>query len=183
MTRAAKIALAASALVIAFSLAGCAAPADESEAPAEVTAASRTATPATPSTPESPSPTPTHPLDPRDTDYQATVAAWGDPIPPGLAWPAAITDLLAGRWHGNGDWSGYMTAEGVYHCMLVYAAWDAYFVDNDPIASKELAAHADATMPDMPYPNTLTRDDGTIEDQALASESGICNGFVGDLRS
>lgn len=66
--------------------------------------------------------------------------------------------------------------------MFVYAAWDAYFVDNNAPASKDYAARADATLPDQAYPTWVTREDGTVLDQSLASESGICNGFVGDLR-
>ena len=138
--------------------------------------------PRPPSATDSPTPTPTHPVDPRDTAYAAEIATWADPLPPEFAWPSSITGLPAGRWHGKGDWSGYATTAGIYHCMLVYAAWDAYFVDNDAPASQEYAARADATMPEQPYPTWVTSNDGTILDQALASESGICNGFVGDLR-
>ncbi|NYE17976.1 hypothetical protein [Microbacterium immunditiarum] len=120
--------------------------------------------------------------DARDTEYREQVAAWTAPLPPGFAWPATRTGTPAGKWGHGGDWDGYTTAAGIYHCMLVYAAWDAYFLNDDPILSKDYAARADATQPDMPYPNLLTRDDGTIRDQELASESGICKGFVGDLR-
>jgi len=187
MNRPAKIALGASALVIALSLAACAVPSDESapERTADAPVAAPTPSPTTPSASESPTPTPTHPVDPRDTAYDAEVAAWADPLPPGFAWPASISGLPAGRWFTGGDWSDYMTAPAIYHCMLVYAAWDAYFVDNDAPASKEYAARADATQPTAPderYPHWLKRDDGTIDDQELASQSGICNGFVGDLR-
>ncbi len=137
--------------------------------------------PAPSNAPESPSPSPAHPVDPRDTAYEAEVAAWTDPIPPGYTWPDSITGLPAGRWHGDGG-SPYTSAAGIYHCMFVYAAWNAYFVDNDAPASKEYAARADVTMPEVPYPLRVTRDDGTIDDQSLASESGICSGLVGDLR-
>ena len=187
MNRRAKVALGASALVIAVSLAGCVAPAGEAtpERTVDVTGDVATPAPTTPSASESPTPTPTHPVDPRDTAYDAEVAAWADPLPPGFAWPASISDLPAGRWFQGGDWSDYMSAPAIYHCMLVYAAWDAYFVNNDAPASKEYAARADATQPTTPderYPHWLARDDGTIDDQELASQSGICNGFVGDLR-
>ena len=182
--RIAQVVLGAAVLVIALSLAGCAAPAVEpaAERTADATVAADTPAATPPIAPASPTPTSTHPVDPRDTAYDTQVAAWADAIPEGFAWPESITGLPAGRWHGNGDWSGYTSAAGIYHCMLVYAAWDAYFVDNDPIASRDYAAQGDATMPDVPYPNDLTRSDGSIDDQALASESGICNGFVGDLR-
>lgn len=184
VTRIAKLALGASCVVIALALSGCTAPADEAaaERTADVAAAAPTPAAATPSATESPTPTPTHPVDARDTTYAAEVATWVDPLPPGFAWPSSITGLPAGRWHGKGDWSGYATTAGIYHCMFVYAAWDAYFVDNDAPASEEYAARADATMPEQPYPTWVTSNDGTILDQALASESGICNGFVGDLR-
>lgn len=184
MKRIAKLAPGACAVVIALTLAGCISLADEAAADrtADASAAAPTSARTTSSAAESPSPTPTHPIDPRDTAYDAEVAAWTDPIPPGFAWPASITGLPAGRWHGKDGWSGYMTAAGIYHCMLVYAAWEAYFVDDDAPASKEYAARADATMPDQPYPVRVTRDDGSIDDHSLASESGICNGFVGDLR-
>lgn len=187
MNRITQVVLGAAVVAIALSLAGCAAPAGgpgAEHAPDAPDAAVAAETPAPTSSvaPASPTPTPTHPVDPRDTAYEAEVAAWADAIPPGLAWPESITGLPAGRWHGNGDWSGYTRASGIYHCMLVYAAWDAYFLDNDPIASKDYAARGDATMPDVPYPNDLTRPDGSIDDQSLASESGICNGFVGELR-
>ncbi|MEZ3159271.1 hypothetical protein AB1K54_01855 [Microbacterium sp. BWT-B31] len=186
MTRPARPALGALAVVIALALAGCAVPADEA-APEQtliVTADLPTPVPTIRSARPSPTPmaSPTHPADPRDGAYLAEVAAWSEPIPPGYAWPASITGLPAGRFHGKGDWTGYTTAAGIYHCMLVYAAWNAYFVDDDPVASKDYGARADATMPDVPYPAWVTRDDGTIKDQDLASESGICDGFVGELR-
>lgn len=182
MNRSAKTALQAVAIVIVLSLVGCAADEATPHQAAKTLEATSATPPTVPSASPTPTPTPTHPIDPRDTAYAAEVAAWPDEIPPGFAWPAAITDLPAGRWHGQGDWSGYMTAAGVYHCMLVFAAWDAYFVDNDATASKKYAARADATMPEQKYMTWVSRDDGTIGDQELARESGICNGFVGDLR-
>lgn len=185
VNRIAEAVFGAAVVVIALSLTGCAVPVDEpaSERTADATVTAEMPAPTASTAPASPSPTPTHPLDPRDSAYDAEVAAWAEAIPQGFAWPESITGLPAGRWHGNGDWSGYTRAAGIYHCMLVYAAWDAYFVDDDPIASKDYAARGDATMPDVPYPNDMTRTDGSIDDQALASESGICNGFVGDLRT
>lgn len=185
--RTGKLLLGFSAVAIALSLAGCAVPADQA-APghtAEATSAATTSARTSPSASDAPpaTPAPTHPVDPRDTAYDAEVAAWADEIPAGFAWPSSITGLPAGSLHGKGDWSRYTTAVGIYHCMFVYAAWDAYFVDNDASASKEYAARADATIPEQPYPTWVTSDDGSILDQALASESGICNGFVGDLRT
>lgn len=171
--------------MIALSLAGCAAPAQEA-APGHSTAPSSAApTPATatPIAEETPTATPaaTRPPDPRDTAYAAEVAAWVEEIPAGFAWPSSITELPAGGYRGKG--SPYTTAAGIYHCMLVYAAWDAYFVDNDASASKEFAARADATLPEQPYPVRVTSSDGTIRDHELAAESGICNSTVGDLRT
>ncbi|MDR7186818.1 hypothetical protein J2X85_003879 [Microbacterium trichothecenolyticum] len=185
MTRIAKLALGASSVVIALALSGCTAPADEAaaERTADATATAPTPAAAASSASKSPTPTPTHPVDPRDTAYAAEIASWADPLPPGFAWPASITGLPTGRYPAGGDWSDYLTTTAIYHCMLVYAAWDAYFVDNDPVASKDYAARADATMPEQDSPRLVTRDDGSIRDQELASESGICNGFVGDLRS
>lgn len=184
MIRTAGTTLGLCALIAALSLTGCAAAEDDAapETSADIAVGIPTDVPTAAVAPASPSPTPTHPADPRDIQYDADVAAWADPIPPGFVWPASITDLPAGRWHGEGDWSGYLTAAGIHHCMLVYAAWDAYFVDDDATASTEYAARADATMPEQTSPTRVTRDDGTVEDQGLASESGICNGFVGDLR-
>lgn len=181
-----KFLVGVSVIAIALSLAGCAVDTDRAvtERSPEATTTAPTSEPTLPSVsqPRISTPAPTHPVDPRDTAYDAEVAAWQDAIPPGFAWPASITGLPAGRWHGNGDWSGYTTAAGIYHCMFVYAAWDAYFVDNNAPASKDYAARADATLPDQAYPTWVTREDGTVLDQSLASESGICNGFVGDLR-
>ena len=181
----AKLVLGVSAFAIALSLTGCTGDQTAAERTPEVTSAAPTPAPTAPRDSEAPTatPTPTHPVDPRDTAYTAEVAAWADEIPPGFAWPASITGLPAGRLHGNGDWSRYTTAAGIYHCMFVYAAWDAYFVDNDAPASKEFGARADATMPEQPDPRLVMWADGTIRDQELASESGICHGFIGDLRS
>jgi hypothetical protein len=186
VTRSAKVVLWLSAVTAALSLAGCAVTTGEAspESSAESTSAAPTSTPTSPSGSTTPTATPTatHPVDPRDTAYDAEVAAWPDEIPAGFAWPDSITGLPVGRWHGTGELHGYGSAAGIYHCILVYAAWDAYFVDNDAPASREYAARADATMPEQEYPTPVTRQDGTISDQDLAAESGICNGFVGDLR-
>lgn len=186
MNRTAALVPGLAAVAIALSLAGCAVISGDAvvESRAGATPAGPTSAPTSPRASETPTatPTPTHPVDPRDTAYDAEVAAWPDEIPAGFAWPASITGLPVGRWHGTGDWHGYASAAGIYHCMLVYAAWDAYFVDNDAPASKEYAARADATRPPQERTGGVSRDDGTISDHDLAAESGICNGFVGDLR-
>lgn len=185
MNRAGKFLLGSSVVALALALAGCAVPGEHAapERFGESTSSAPTSAPTTPRVSEPiATPMPTHPVDPRDTAYDAEIAAWADEIPAGFAWPSSITGLPAGRFHGTGDWSRYTTTAGIYHCMFVYAAWDAYFVDDDASASREYAARADATMPEQPYPTWVTGDDGTILDQDLASESGICNGFVGDLR-
>ena len=186
MHRITSLPLAVSAVFVALSVSGCTAPTHDADAERTVSALVATPPPAPTASgaPTAPSPTPTHPVDPRDTAYSAEVAAWVDELPPGFAWPESITSLPAGRWHGKGDWSNYLTADGIYHCMLVFAAWNAYFVSNDAAASREYAARADATYPtarDERYPHWLIRENGTIHDQELASQSGVCNGFVGDL--
>jgi hypothetical protein len=185
VNRAGQLLLGSSVVALALSLAGCAVPGEQAapERSAKAASAAPTSAPTTPTVSEpTATPMPTHPVDPRDTAYDAEVAAWADEIPAGYAWPSSITGLPAGRLHGKGDWSPYTTTAGIYHCMFVYAAWDAYFVDDDASASREYAARADATMPEQSYPTWVTSNTGTILDQELASESGICNGFVGDLR-
>lgn len=128
-------------------------------------------------------PTPTQPTRSydaeREASYQAEIAAWEHPVPDGYAWPDSWTDI---PWLGiGGQQAHYLNAAGIYHCMMVGAAWDAYFTANDPVASKEYAAKADEFAPDFESAKEVTNEDGTINDGALAAETGICHGFVGDL--
>lgn len=178
-----KIVRGAAALAIAGLLCGCSATAAP-EGAARPTPHQSSSPREAPRSSAAPSPVSSAAAaDPRDAEYLAEIAAWAEPLPPGFSWPQTLTGTPAGKYPRGGDWDGYTTAAGIYHCMLVFAAWDAYFVENDPDASKKYAARAQATMPQVPYPNTLTDGDGRVRDQELASESGICNGFVGDLRS
>lgn len=183
MTPERKIVRGAAALAVTISLCGCSAATPEEAIPPNSHATtSPTATPSVSTAPDSvPSPIP---VDPRDSAYLAEIAAWPEPLPPGFSWPESLTGTPAGQYPRGGDWDGYTTSAGIYHCMLVFAAWDAYFVENDPVAAKEYASRAQQTMPDVPYPNALIEGDGDgrVRDQDLASESGVCNGFVGNLR-
>ena len=72
-------------------------------------------------------------------------------------------------------------AAGVYRCILIYAAWHAYFEDNDPAASMDYASRADAYLvPDNPSSLAVT-DGGVIIDSNLATMSGICHGIYRPL--
>lgn len=177
-----KVVRGAAALAVTISLCGCSAATTPEEAirPTSHATSSPTTTP-TVSTAPDPDPSPTS-VDPRDSAYLAEIAAWPEPLPPGFSWPESLTGTPAGEYPRGGDWDRYTTSAGIYHCMLVFAAWDAYFVENDPVAAKEYASRAQQTTPDVPYPNVLIDGDGRVRDQDLASESGVCNGFVGDLR-
>lgn len=70
---------------------------------------------------------------------------------------------------------------GVYRCILIDAAWHAYFEADDPVASKDYASHADTyVMPDDPSIVPVMQD-GAILDQELARANGICRGISGEL--
>lgn len=174
------------AALVAVALSGCTAdPITAASGPTQAapTPHATTSSPAPIATAE-PSPTPPRrPYDAeREAEYQAEIAAWQHPLPEGYAWPESWTDLpyLGGEVPQQ---TAYLNAGGIYHCMMIGAAWDAYFRDNDPVASKLYAATADEFTPEGEYNLKVTNDDGTIRDSDLASESGICLGFVGHLTS
>lgn len=72
-------------------------------------------------------------------------------------------------------------AAGVYRCILIDAAWHAYFEDNDPTASKNYAARADAYLVTDNPSSLPATENGIIIDANLAAMSGICNGISGPL--
>ena len=177
---------AAMVLALAFVLSACTGASDNGADDHEPTStASATVAPATvaataPAT-APPTPAPLHPstaLDPRAVAYEAEVAAWPDPLPPGYSWPA-YSDLptgLAGTQVGDAQ-----NAKGVYRCILIDAAWHAYFEDNDPVSSKDFARRADTfRIPDNRSTIPVTKD-GVIVDSELATANGICRGIAGEL--
>ncbi len=73
-------------------------------------------------------------------------------------------------------------ASGIYRCILIDAAWHAYFETNDPVASKGYATRADQyVIPDNPSFSQPVTEDGVIVDSELARANGICRGIVGEL--
>lgn len=119
-------------------------------------------------------------LDRREADYQAAVAAWPDAPPAGYAWPASVRDLPAGA---VGQQRELQEPRNVYRCMLIDAAWNAYFEDNDAEASLALGARADELWDGSMSSVYVMNEDGTIFAQNLAAANGICQYAVGDLKS
>ncbi|WP_157535982.1 hypothetical protein [Microbacterium sp. Root166] len=114
-------------------------------------------------------------------EYEAAIATWPQPLPPGYSWPA-WTNLPHIGARGAGQLGEADNASGVYRCILVDAAWHAYFETNDPVASKDYATRADQyVIPDNPNIIPVT-ENGVIIDQALATANGICRGIVGELQ-
>lgn len=117
--------------------------------------------------------------DRRAAEYESAIASWPEPLPPGYSWPA-WSDLPHTEPYGVGDFHEADNAAGVYRCILVDAAWHAYFEDNDATASKDYATRADeyAIVGNDATP-TVTAG-GVIVDEELARANGICQGISGD---
>lgn len=117
--------------------------------------------------------------DPRSAEYATAIADWPEPLPPGYSWPA-WSDLPHTEPFGAGDFHEADNADGVYRCILIDAAWHAYFEDNDPAASKDYATSADKyAIPGNEATPTVT-DNGRIVDEELARANGLCQGISGD---
>ena len=115
----------------------------------------------------------------RAAEYTTAIADWREPLPPGYFWPA-WTDLPHTEPFGVGDFHEADNANGVYRCILLDAAWHAYFEDNDPVTSKDYATRADNyAIPGNDATPTVT-EDGLIVDDQLARANGICQGISGD---
>lgn len=116
---------------------------------------------------------------PRKDQYEADIAAWPDALPPGYSWPAWDDLPHAGGLYGLQPQDN---AAGVYRCMLVSAAWFAYFETNDPVASVEYATRADSyRLPDDDQWTPAVTEGGVIVADQLARASGICQGISGSL--
>lgn len=117
--------------------------------------------------------------DPRSAEYATAIADWPEPLPPGYSWPA-WSDLPHTEPFGAGDFHEADNADGVYRCILIDAAWHAYFEDNDPATSKDYATRADKyAIPGNEATPTIT-DHGRIVDEELARANGLCQGISGD---
>ena len=138
---------------------------------------SPSATPAREAPPVTPTPFPTSTqIDPRKPEYEAAIGAWTEPLPPGYSWPA-WDDLP----HIGGQLDEMDNAQGVYRCILINAAWHAYFEDNDAAAAKAFAIRADRYLiADNPSSRPIASG-GIIIDDNLAAMSGICDGISGPL--
>lgn len=182
----AKIAaLLAGLILVGPLLAGCAAAREPEEAPSATSAAAPKPddTPgaeAQPSAAPTPAETMAQPLN--QTEYEAEIALWPEPLPPGYSWPA-WADLPHVDPYGIGQLGRADNASGVYRCILIDAAWHAYFEANDSTAARDYATRADNyVIPDNPSILPVTQD-GIIIDSALATASGICLGIAGDLNN
>ncbi|OAZ40932.1 hypothetical protein A9Z40_03040 [Microbacterium arborescens] len=113
----------------------------------------------------------------RDAKYQAAVAAWPDAPPAGYAWPAHVTDLPT----IGSQAIAAQRVDGIYRCMLIDAAWVAYFEDNDAERAIDLATRAD-DLYDGSTSSVAVTVDGRVHDRELATANGICQGSVGDLK-
>ena len=112
-------------------------------------------------------------------EYAAAIANWPEPLPPGYSWPE-WSDLPHIERYGVGDFRQADNANGIYRCILIDAAWHAYFEANDPVASKDYATRADTyAIPGNDATPTVTSD-GLIVDDELARANGICQGISGD---
>ncbi|GAA2990231.1 hypothetical protein JOD63_001011 [Microbacterium terrae] len=120
-----------------------------------------------------------HGSDREAIEYAAAIAEWPEPLPPGYSWPD-WDDLPHTEPFGVGDFSEADNASGIYRCILIDAAWHAYFETNDPVTSKDYAIRADAyAIVGNDATPTVTRD-GLIVDEELARANGICQGISGD---
>lgn len=125
------------------------------------------------------SPTPSAAPNPRKDAYEAEIDAWPEALPPGYSWPAWDDLPHAGGLYGLQPQDN---AAGVYRCMLVSAAWFAYFESNDPVASKDYATRADAyRLPDDDQWTPAVTEGGVIIDDQLSRASGLCQGISGPL--
>lgn len=116
----------------------------------------------------------------RAAEYADAIAEWPEPLPPGYAWPAWSDLPHVQRFGQVGDFVEVDNAAGIYRCILIDAAWHAYFEANDPVASKEYATRADEfVVPDNDLTPTVTQD-GVIVDEELARANGLCQGISGD---
>lgn len=127
----------------------------------------------------SPAPVPIG-LDARQAAYEADITDWPEPLPPGYVWPVwdelPHLDRLGHTPLGKSD-----NAPGIYQCILIDAAWHAYFETNDPVTSKDYATRADTyVVLDEPAIRRVT-EDGRIVDEELAAANGACRAIVGDL--
>lgn len=112
-------------------------------------------------------------------EYAAAIADWREPLPPGYSWPD-WADLPHTERFGVGDFRQADNAAGVYRCILLDAAWHAYFEADDPVASKDYATRADAYAIAGNDATPTVTVDGLIVDDELARANGICQGISGD---
>jgi hypothetical protein len=183
MSQASIVALAVGLILVVPGLVGCTAATDADRAPS----ATKSATPVSDDarakeTPPSTVPTPTTTLPPslKQVNYEAAIADWSDPLPPGYSWPV-WADLPHIDPYGVGQLGEADNASGVYRCILIDAAWHAYFEANDAVASEDYATRADSyAIPDNPSTLPVTQN-GDIIGSDLAAANGICFGIVGDL--
>ena len=176
-------------LVLACSLvAGCTAGREASTMSPDGSTQASTPTPPRdrmPTTETKPTPVPTPvvtpSVSPKKAEYEADIAAWTEPLPPGYSWPAwedlPHLDPLALGPLGSAD-----NAAGVYRCILIDVAWHAYFEANDPVGSKDYAIRSDQYLiPDNPSFSPVT-ERGNIIDSELARANAICTGISGPLK-
>lgn len=174
-------ALVACLVLVGPALAGCAMVREPDEAPSATSAV----TPKPDDTPVAEGQLPAEPAvtpnnSSRQAEYEAEIASWPEPLPPGYSWPA-WADLPHVDLYGIGQLGEADNASGVYRCILIDAAWHAYFEANDPVASKDYATRADKyAIPGNHSTRPVTRD-GVIIDSDLAASNGICLGIAGEL--
>lgn len=164
-------------------LSGCAPPSELAGPPAESkpgTAKAHNTAATEPASSGTPTLTVAATASPKQAAYETEIASWPEPLPPGYSWPA-WTDLPHLEAYGVGDFAQADNASGVYRCILVDAAWHAYFEADDPMAARDYATRADSyVIPGNQATEPVTQD-GLIVDDELARASGICRGIAGDL--
>jgi len=167
-------------MVVGSALAGCTVAKEPEIAPTSaLSTPAKTPDAETPTSAE-PTPTGTPTKSPKQAEYEAEVASWPEPLPPGYSWPD-WTQLPHYDIYGTGQLGRADNASGVYRCILIDAAWHAYFEDNDAAASKDYATRADKyVVPDNPSTPLVTQD-GLIIDPMLSVANGNCIGIVGEL--
>ncbi len=132
------------------------------EATTETTAPTATATPS---------------VSEEQIEYENEIASWPEALPQGYTWPS--WDELPHV--GSEQLAQADNASGVYRCILLDAAWHAYFEDDDAEASRDYAVRADSyAIPENPSLITVT-ENGAIIDAELAAANGICRGISGEL--
>jgi hypothetical protein len=173
-------AIVAGVLLLGVAGVGCTAVSEPSETPSASAEVIETPSLSASRTPE-PSSTAQTEVSERQKEYEAAIAAWPEPLPPGYSWPT-WTDLPHLEPHGVGHFRQADNASGIYRCILIDAAWHAYFEANDPVASKDYAMRADQyAIPDNPATLRVT-EDGAIIDSDLPIASNICRGIAGELQ-